>query len=485
MLAPSSRLREYEVWGRIGGGGMSDVYLARHVDLSAPVVVKTLKTTIDSEVQERVSRLRNEAIITARIRSPRIVRPLDVGVTDDGTPYLVQDYVDGVDLSELDASRRKGVGHGLPLWYVCEVVAEIAAGLMAAHRTGVLHRDLKPSNLFVSPEEGVQLGDFGVAVARKSAREDGKPYELAGTLGYMAPEILRTGTFHRRTDVYGLGATAFQLRYGRPPFGSVREALDEHVTPAFPRPDTPEEAFFQQAISQMIARDIDARWSDMSLVRLAFQRLAGLMRRPLHATRDGSGLNVAGVHVTTRVGDITEAQTEGVVCSANSQFKMEQGVGAALKDKGGPVIEDEASADGEQPLGSCRSTSAGTLPFRRVLHAVAAWSEVSCVARASQRAFLMAEAEGLRSLAIPAIGTGAAKVTPEASAASLASTLELHLHLGGSRFTHLDFVLTSEDKRKTFEEVLESIFLGGSRGSDVGLLDSGAMSDEAPTILRR
>lgn len=485
MLAPSTRLREYEVWGRIGGGGMSDVYLARHVDLAAPVVVKTLKTSIDSEVQERVTRLRNEAIITARIRSPRIVRPRDVGVTDEGTPYLVQDYVDGVDLAELDSLRRKGVGHGLPLWYVCEVVAEIASGLMAAHRTGVLHRDLKPSNLFVSPEEGVQLGDFGVAVARKTAREGDASYDLAGTLGYMAPEILRAGAFHRRTDVYGLGATAFQLRYGKAPFGSVKEALDHETAPAFPKPETPEEAFFQQAISQMIARDIDARWNDMSLVRLAFQRLAGLVRRPLHATRDAGGLNVAGVRVTTRVGDITCADTDGVVCSANSQFEMEQGVGAALRAKGGKIIEDEAIANGAQPLGSCRSTSAGELPFRRVLHAVAAWSEVSCVARASQRAFLMAEAEGLRSLAIPAIGTGAAKVTAEASAASLASTLELHLHLGGSRFTHLDFVLTGEEKRKTFEEVLESVFLGGARDSDVGLLDSGAMADEATTFLRK
>ncbi len=233
MLAPSSRLREYEVWGRIGGGGMSDVYLARHVDLSAPVVVKTLKTTIDSEVQERVSRLRNEAIITARIRSPRIVRPLDVGVTDDGTPYLVQDYVDGVDLSELDASRRKGVGHGLPLWYVCEVVAEIAAGLMAAHRTGVLHRDLKPSNIMLGDFGEVYVLDWGIArllterdtaaapttatsmedLPRGTATADGA---WVGTPGYMAPEQVQgeSALLDARTDVYALGAVLFEILTG-------------------------------------------------------------------------------------------------------------------------------------------------------------------------------------------------------------------------------------------------------------------------------
>lgn len=485
MLKPSSRLREYEVWGRIGGGGMSDVFLARHVDLSAPVVVKTLKTSVDAEAQERVTRLRNEAVITARIRSPRIVRPLDVGVTDDGTPYLVQDYVDGVDLAEFDALRRRGVGYGLPLWYVCEVTAEIAAGLAAAHRTGVLHRDLKPSNLFVSPEEGVQLGDFGVAVARKSARDDGKPYELAGTLEYMAPEILRTGSFHRRTDVYGLGATAFQLRYGRPPFGSVKESLDDDVRPAFPRPETPEEAHFQQAISQMIARDIEQRWQDMGRVALAFRRLAGLVRPSLQVTKGTDGLHVGACHITTRVGDIAAATTDGVVCSANSEFVMAQGVGAALLAKGGRGLEDEARAEGPKPIGTCRVTNAGSLPFKRVLHAVAAWNEVSCVARASQRALLMAEAEGLRSLAIPAVGTGAARVSPESSAASLAASVELHLLLGGSNFTHLDFVLYDEDKRKTFDEVLESVFLGSRLAGDPGLVDAGAMSDEAATIMRK
>lgn len=483
MLSPSSRLREYEVWGRIGGGGMSDVYLARHVDLCAPVVVKTLKLSVDSDANERVQRLRTEAIITSRIRSPRVVRPLDVGITDEGTPYLVQDYVDGLDLAEFDAARRKALGVGLPLWYVCEVIAEIASGLAAAHRTGVLHRDLKPSNLFVSPEEGVQLGDFGVAVARGST--EGTPLELAGTLEYMAPETLRTGAFHRRTDVYGLGATAFQLRYGRPPYTTMRDVLDASVSPAFPKPESPEEAFFQQAVAHMLDQAPERRWSDMGRVRRTFRQLADLLRPPLHATREGDAIHVMGVHVTTRVGDLATATTEGAICSANSEFLMDVGVGASLVKAGGQVIEDEARAGGARPLGACISTGAGALPFRRVLHAVAAWSEVSCVARAAQRALLMAETEGLRSLSIPAIGTGAARVSLESSAASLAASLELHLHLGGSRFTHLDFVLFDEDKRRTFAEVLESVFLGSRDAADVGLVDSGAMNDESSTVVRK
>jgi serine/threonine protein kinase len=249
--------------------------------------VKTLKTSVDGDAKERANRLRTEAVITSRIRSSRVVRPLDVGVTDTGTPYLVQDYVDGLDLAELDASRRRALGVGLPLWYVCEVVAEIASGLAAAHRTGVLHRDLKPSNLFVSPEEGVQLGDFGVAVARGA--KDGQPLELAGTLEFMAPETLRAGVFHRRTDVYGLGATAFQLRYGRPPFTTMRDVVDDAVAPAFPRPETPEEAYFQQAVTHMLERTPERRWSDM-----VGQAGRGVKRRERREQRRGH--DAAPVH---------------------------------------------------------------------------------------------------------------------------------------------------------------------------------------------
>jgi serine/threonine-protein kinase len=484
MLTPSTRLREYEVWGRIGGGGMSDVYLARHVDLSAPVIVKTLKLSVDSDARERIQRLRTEAIITARIRSPRIVRPLDVGVTEDGTPYLVQDYVDGLDLAELDASRRKALGVGLPLWYVCEVTAEIATGLAAAHRTGVLHRDLKPSNLFVSPEEGVKLGDFGVAVAR-SAKEGG-PIELAGTLEYMAPETLRAGVFQRGTDVYGLGATAFQLRYGRPPYTTMRDVLDATAPPAFPRPETPEEAYFQQAINHMLEPEAARRWTDMARVASVFRQLADLVRRPLHAVREGDGIHVGGVKVTTSVGDISTRSADAVVCSANSEFTMDVGVGAALVKQGGQAIEVEAKAGGSRPLGACISTGAGTLDFKRVLQAVAAWNEVSCVARSAQRALLMAEQEGLRTLVVPAIGTGAARVSLESSATSLAAALELHLRLGGSRLSRLDFVLFDETKRRLFEEVLDSVFLGGAAHlGDIGLQDAGAMSVDASTVVRK
>ncbi|MFO0600523.1 MAG: serine/threonine-protein kinase [Myxococcaceae bacterium] len=484
MLEPGSRLSDYEVWGRIGGGGMSDVFLARHTHLCAPVIIKTLKLSLEGAPAERTARLRTEAMLTARIRSPRVVRPLDFGLTPDDAPYMVQDYVDGLDGAELDSLRRRAVGRGLPLWYVCEVTSEVAQALAAAHRTGVLHRDLKPSNLFVSPEEGVQLGDFGVAVAKGNA--GGDTPELAGTLEYMAPETLRAGVFDRRTDLYGLGATAFQLRYGRPPFGSTRETLDPEARPAFPRPESPEEAYFQQALAQMLAREPGERWADAERVVGVFSRLSSLVHRPLAVSRDAAGLHVGGVLLTTRADDIARAQADGIVCSANSELSMEVGVADALRRAGGQIIVDETRAIGSQPLGACISTTAGALQARRVLHAVSAWNEVSCVARATQRVFLRAEAEGLRTLAVPAVGTGAARVSLEAAATSLAMALELHLRLGGSQFQRIDFVLFDDAKKRVFDEVLDSIFLGRSgESTDDGLVDAGAMTDSSATIVRK
>src|SRR5262249_2855476 len=121
-------------------------------------------------------RILSEARLMARVANPRIVRALDAGECGDdehaGTPFLVQEYVDGLDFSELDKRRRAALGVGLPLWLVCYTMREVCMGLRAAHQAGVIHRDLKPSNVFGAPETGIRLGDFGIAVARREAKAD-------------------------------------------------------------------------------------------------------------------------------------------------------------------------------------------------------------------------------------------------------------------------------------------------------------------------
>src|SRR5207237_9789158 len=137
--------------------------------------------------------------------------------------------------------------------------------------------------------------------------------------------------------------------------------------------------------------------------------------------------------VRLRVGDIAEAACDCIVSSANHEMHMRSGASEALRKKGGDIIEEEAMAAGDQPLGSCVATSAGALAAKHVLHAVSAWNEASCVGRAFYRALLMADELGLRTLAAPALGTGKERVSMETCANAMMTTLKWHLAPGGTR----------------------------------------------------
>ena len=142
----------------------------------------------------------------ARITSNNVVRVLDIGVdheTYPPTPFLVEEYVDGLDLAELDARRRAALKRALPIWAVAQFVAEAAEGLGEVHQGGVVHCDVKPSNLLASPHGALKVGDFGVATATAAADAGA----LGGTPWFMAPEQLRGERVDSRSDVYALGAT--------------------------------------------------------------------------------------------------------------------------------------------------------------------------------------------------------------------------------------------------------------------------------------
>ncbi|HSN98783.1 MAG TPA: serine/threonine-protein kinase, partial [Candidatus Nanopelagicales bacterium] len=442
----------FEVWGPFSEGGMSRVWLARHRELAAPVVLKTLLEVQDAA--EALGRLRAEARLMARIPSPRVVRPVDVGAVEGGPlgriPYLAQEYVDGLDLAELDHRRRVALGRGLPLWYVCHAVSEIAEALHSAHQTGVLHRDVKPSNMFGSPQTGIRLGDFGIAQARRA--EGSSP---GGTLRFLAPEALRGEPPTRRCDVYSLGATAHDLYYGTPPFTALAEILADTKV-SFPAARSPQEAYFQHVLGRMLERDPEQRFPSMSA---PLRQLAALARdlRPPPAPPSAQAVwlgqdafQVGHVQIRCVMGDIAEVVAEGIVNSAVDEMTMRAGVSDALRRRGGQEIEDEAMRGGRRALGECVATGGGALDCRRVLHAVSAWKEASCIGRASQRALLLAEELGLRTLAIPALGTGRAQVAPEASAYAIGAALQEHLVLGGSRLREVTFVLWDREMRELF-----------------------------------
>ena len=451
---------------------MSEVFLAKHAILGVPVVIKTLKPSLGAGTIARnteVDRVINEARLMARIANPRVVRAIDAGV-HEGTAYFVQEYVDGIDLAEVDRRRRASLGVGLPLWFVCRVMSQACEALHAAHQAGVIHRDVKPSNLFGTPGTGVRLGDFGIAV-----RTVEHAHEASGTLRFMAPEQLRSGDVSRRTDVWGAAATACDLRYGNPPFARYEDVLDESKLPQMPAPRSPAEAFFQHLLGGMLAKDERARAADVLEPGRQFQLLADTVRGSAHHVPfvflDRHTFRVGDCTVSFVAGNIADAHADGIVCSANYEMKMTGGVGVALVEKGGSVIEEEAVKGGQQALGSCVATTAGKLAAKRVLHAVSAWNEASCVGRAMQRALLLSDELGLRSLALPALGTGAGRVTLETCANAMMTALKWHLALGGTRLRQVQVVLADESKLGVYREVAEEALLEGDRRTavDVGL----------------
>lgn len=466
---------------------MADVWLAKHTTLSIPVILKTPKLALRDSITESgiAQRLLREAKLMARVTSPRVVRATDAGVSE-GVPFLVQEYVDGIDLAELDRRRRLALGVGLPLWFVCYVMREVCMGLHAAHKAGVIHRDVKPSNIFGAPEQGIRLGDFGIAVANADRAQ-----ESCGTVRFMAPEQLRSEAIDRATDVYGAGATACDLRYGKPPFEKLEDALDAKRQATFPEPRNAAEAYFQHLLRRMLAKSPGERMNNLREPARHFSTLATALLP--HAAGgaisfvDKSTLRIGGCTVTLEVGDISTAQCDAIVNSANYEMKMRSGVGDALRARGGDEIEREAMAHGEHPLGSAVATGPGKLSAKHVIHAVSAWNEVSCVGRATIRALLLSDELGHSTLAMPALGTGLGRVSMEMCAAAMMTALRWHMSLGGTRLKNVRVVLSDQRRFQVFRDVThEALRPDGltSEAPDLGLAaEEVGVSPDAATHL--
>ncbi len=484
MKGPLGRC--YEVWGKLSQGGMGEVWLARHAELALPVIVKSLAPTDGESFEACYARMLAEARLAARLTSPNVVRVVDAGIHEHGaarTPYLVEEYVDGIDLAELDRRRRAALRRPLPLWSVCEQVAQAAEGLHAAHQAGVVHRDVKPSNLFGHGHARIKVGDFGVAICPAGARHD--PDELVGgTPLYMAPEQLCGERVDRRADVYSLGATAFALRYGEPPYPTAGDALRADRAPRFPPPRSPEEAYFQHVVAKMLARRADSRQPSLPPVAQQLRALARATRPRIESIRLSEYVAGLGpIRLSFEVGDLASVETDAVVTSTNSHLTMRTGLGDALRRRGGDALEAEALAHGEQPLGACVATGAGALSARGVLHAVGGWNEVSCVARATHRALLLAEDLGYERLAFPAIATGAGRVSLEACAEAMLGVLRIHSQLGGSRLREIRFVLYDEPALRRFCDVALASLLGEEALRFDDELDAPGADHAEPTLL--
>ncbi|GJG85869.1 hypothetical protein tb265_10500 [Gemmatimonadetes bacterium T265] len=222
------RLGPYVVLERLGQGGMGAVYTAARADdaYQHRVALKTLWRGADSAVLAR--RFRSERQILAGLQHPNIAQLLDGGATDEGTPYLVMEYVEGEPIDRYCDARR------LPIPARLDLFRQVCAAVAYAHRNLVVHRDLKPGNVLVTADGTAKLLDFGVAKLVDDPRAgSADPGTLTGaglapfTATYAAPEQLAGGRVSTATDVYALGALLTVLLAGRPPFGVDGLTADE------------------------------------------------------------------------------------------------------------------------------------------------------------------------------------------------------------------------------------------------------------------
>ncbi|MFD7560610.1 serine/threonine-protein kinase [Streptomyces sp. NPDC059835] len=198
----------------LGQGGMGTVFEAEDTDLRRRVAVKVLSTY--GTVSERAAeRFRAEARALARIRHPNVVGVYERGI-DEGTPYLVMEFLDGSDVSDLVEADR-----ALPVGEACRIAADTLAGLGAAHREGVLHRDVKPGNIRVTADGRVVLYDFGLARLSGEEALTATGEDLIGTPQYMAPERITGRPPQPASDVYGVGACLYFMLTGTNPLGDA------------------------------------------------------------------------------------------------------------------------------------------------------------------------------------------------------------------------------------------------------------------------
>ncbi len=264
----------YEITSLLGKGGMGEVFLARHRRLPGrQVAVKVLQNSASLN-PELYARFRREAEIATQLGHPNIVEVLDFDTLQDGTPFLVMEYLRGESLEQRLLRGR------LPLTEVLAITRQIGSALQAAHRAGVVHRDLKPANVFLVPTdsggvvgERVKLLDFGISKMLDSQTLQTQDAVLIGTPQYMAPEqaLGKNSEVDARTDLFALGCIVYEMLSGTPPFagegGSIVQIIFRivHTQPeplATRCPDLPEQVL--SVVERALAKSPRDRYPDVA-----------------------------------------------------------------------------------------------------------------------------------------------------------------------------------------------------------------------------
>jgi len=233
----------YEALESIGSGTTSRVERARDNVIGRTVALKTFIHSFGEDLEEQFLR---EAQLVGQLSHPAIVQLYDVGIHEHGTPFLVMEYIAGKTLEEYLESSS------LTVQRACAWAADLARALAVAHRTGIIHGDIKPGNIFVTPEEKVKLGDFGIA--RLATQVSGSE-RVKGTPAYLAPEQILGASQDQRSDQFSFGIVFYQLLTGARPFdGNSVGAVCSEILYVEPVPPSKRNPAVPREVDRVVAR---------------------------------------------------------------------------------------------------------------------------------------------------------------------------------------------------------------------------------------
>jgi serine/threonine protein kinase len=328
----------YRITGRLGAGGMGEVYLAHDARLGRAVALKILHEYFARD-GARLRRFQREARAASALNHPNILTIHEVG-DDEGLHFISTEFIDGRTLREL-------IGRdALSLEEILDISVQLASALSAAHAAGIIHRDIKPENVMRREDGLVKILDFGIA----KLTEQPQPSELSseaptlikgqteagmvmGTVGYMSPEQARGLGVDERTDIWSLGCVLYEMLAGRAPFaGETRidtlvSVLEREPAPLLnPAEDAPAELIeLQRIVTKALSKERDARYSSAAemledlrgVSRSVSVNLKG--RQALKAFREGRGLQADERESATHTHALSSSNGRGVAAALADQ----------------------------------------------------------------------------------------------------------------------------------------------------------------------
>jgi len=308
----TSQKGRYQSLEPIGSGTTSRVDKARDNVIGRTVALKTFIHTFDEDLEEQFLR---EAQLVGQLSHPAVVQLYDVGIDQQGIPFLVMEYVAGKTLEQQLETSLPTVQRA------CAWAADLANALALAHRAGIIHGDVKPGNILITPENKVKLGDFGIARLTTQHSASG---QLRGTPAYLAPEQIQNEFQDQRSDQFSFGVVLYQMLTGIRPFagktlGAVCAQIlyDEPVPPGQHNPAVP--PALDLVIARCLAKNPDERFAsceDLAKSLYPFCRSRPAQSRASHQV----ALLVVGSGGTPRsLDDCIRLPTTGDVCSNSAR----------------------------------------------------------------------------------------------------------------------------------------------------------------------